>query len=68
MFVISSTSERKLQLMVDQKKKKRYCSYAADSLGVRSGSKDAQRAEKGHPYQSWFSGKALKARDIHIES
>lgn len=68
MFVISSTSERKVTVNGGPKEKKRYCSYAADSLGVRSGSKDAQRAEKGHPYQSWFSGKALKARDIHIES
>ena len=54
----------KLQLMVYQKKlkKKRCCSYAIDSLEVRSGSKDAQRAEKGHSCQSWFSGKALRSK------
>ena len=65
MFVISPTSDRKVTVNgvpKEVKKKKRCCSYAIDSLEVRSGSKDAQRAEKGHSCQSWFSGKALRSK------
>lgn len=64
MFVISPTSDRKVTVNGGPKevKKKRYCSYAIDSLEVRRGSKDAQRAEKGHSYQSWFSAKALRSK------
>ena len=64
MFVISPTSDRKVTVNGGPKelKKKRYCSYAIDFLEVRSGSKDAQWTERGHPYQSWFSGKALRSK------